>query len=386
MNKRKMIVVGSLVVALILAGAIYFNNSGTPMHYKMEAVQRGDISVIITATGKVNPVTRVQVGTQISGTISKIYADFNQKVKQGQVIAQIDPTFLKAQLLEAEANLEKANAQVAQSKKTLERATELFDRKLISQAEKDEAQTNYEFSLSQQKQALAAYNRAQVSLQYTNIVSPIDGVIISRNVDVGQTVAASLQAPILFLIANDLSKIQVEATIDEVDIGKVKVGQEVTFYVDAYPDETFNGKISQVRLQPIITQNVVSYEVIIDVANEENKLLPGMTANISIIVDSKKNIVKVPNMALRYQPALTQDQFSKFVKQYGTKFDLKNSTMVWTLDENEELRPLFLDAGITDGQFTEIKTGDVQEKMAVITGVSTGATSSGAARSFVPSK
>ncbi|MBX7152208.1 efflux RND transporter periplasmic adaptor subunit [bacterium] len=386
MNKRKMIIISSLAAGLILAGAIYFNNSGTPLHYKIESVQRGDISVIITATGKVNPVTRVQVGTQISGTISKIYADFNQKVKQGQVIAQIDPTFLKAQLLEAEANLEKANAQVAQSKKTLERATELFDRKLISQAEKDEAQTNYEFSLSQQKQTLAAYNRAQVSLQYTNIVSPIDGVIISRNVDVGQTVAASLQAPILFLIANDLSKIQVEATIDEVDIGKVKVGQDVTFYVDAYPDETFNGKISQVRLQPIITQNVVSYEVIIDVANEDNKLLPGMTANISIIVDAKKDIVKVPNMALRYQPALTQEQFSKFIKQYGTKFDLKNSTMVWTLDESEELMPLFLDAGITDGQFTEVKSGDVKEKAGVITGVSSSATSSGAVRSFVPSK
>lgn len=386
MNKRKLIIGGSLVVGLILAGAIYFNNSGTPLHYKLEAVQRGDISVIITATGKVNPVTRVQVGTQISGTISKIYADFNQKVKQGQVIAQIDPTFLKAQLLEAEANMEKATAQVTQSKKTLERATELFDRKLISQAEKDEAQTNYEFSLSQQKQALAAYNRAQVSLQYTNIVSPIDGVIISRNVDVGQTVAASLQAPILFLIANDLSKIQVEATIDEVDIGKVKVGQEVTFYVDAYPDETFNGKISQVRLQPIISQNVVSYEVIIDVANEENKLLPGMTANISIIVDSKKNILKVPNMALRYQPALTQEQFSNFVKQFGNKFDLKNSTMVWTLDPQEELMPLFLDAGITDGQFTEVKSGDVKEKATVITGVSTAATSSGTSRSFVPSK
>jgi HlyD family secretion protein len=358
------------VVAAILA-FVYLGSTNSGFQYKLEPIEKGDLAVVITATGRVNPVTRVQVGTQISGTISKIYADFNQKVTRGQVIAQIDPTFLNAQLQEAEANLEKAKAQVVQMKKTLERASELFDRKLISQAEKDEAVTNYDLAVAQEKQARAAYNRAEVSLQYTNIVSPIDGVVISRNVDVGQTVAASLQAPILFLIANDLSKIQVEATIGEVDIGKVKVGQEVSFYVDAYPDEKFSGRIGQVRLQPITQQNVVSYEVIIDVVNEENKLLPGMTANISIIVDTRSDVLKVPNMALRYQPSLSKSQYQTYVQLYGDRFDLKNTAMVWTLDETSELLPIPVQPGITDGQFTEVNGEKLQPGLRVITGIQT---------------
>jgi HlyD family secretion protein len=358
------------VVAAILA-SVYLGSTNSGFQYKLEPIEKGDLAVVITATGRVNPVTRVQVGTQISGTISKIYADFNQKVTRGQVIAQIDPTFLNAQLQEAEANLEKAKAQVVQMKKTLERASELFDRKLISQAEKDEAVTNYDLAVAQEKQARAAYNRAEVSLQYTNIVSPIDGVVISRNVDVGQTVAASLQAPILFLIANDLSKIQVEATIGEVDIGKVKVGQEVSFYVDAYPDEKFSGRIGQVRLQPITLQNVVSYEVIIDVVNEENKLLPGMTANISIIVDTRSDVLKVPNMALRYQPSLSKSQYQTYVQLYGDRFDLKNTAMVWTLDETSELLPIPVQPGITDGQFTEVNGEKLQPGLRVITGIQT---------------
>lgn len=371
MSKRKLWAwAGMAVVAAILA-FVYLGSTNSGFQYKLEPIEKGDLAVVITATGRVNPVTRVQVGTQISGTISKIYADFNQKVTRGQVIAQIDPTFLNAQLQEAEANLEKAKAQVVQMKKTLERASELFDRKLISQAEKDEAVTNYDLAVAQEKQARAAYNRAEVSLQYTNIVSPIDGVVISRNVDVGQTVAASLQAPILFLIANDLSKIQVEATIGEVDIGKVKVGQEVSFYVDAYPDEKFSGRIGQVRLQPITQQNVVSYEVIIDVVNEENKLLPGMTANISIIVDTRSDVLKVPNMALRYQPSLSKSQYQTYVQLYGDRFDLKNTAMVWTLDETSELLPIPVQPGITDGQFTEVNGEKLQPGLRVITGIQT---------------
>ncbi len=376
MSKKKVWwILGGLVIVVL--GALYLGSGNSAPKYKLEPVRKGDLSVVITATGRVNPMTRVQVGTQVSGTISKIHADFNQKVHKGQVIAQIDPTFLKAQLQEAEASLEKSNAQVSQSKKTLERAAELFDRKLISQAEKDEAVTNYELAVAQQKQAQAAYNRADVSLQYTNIVSPIDGVVISRNVDVGQTVAASLQAPILFLIANDLSKIQVEATIGEVDIGKVKVDQEVSFYVDAYPDEKFSGKVGQVRLQPITQQNVVSYEVIIDVINEDNKLLPGMTANISIIVDKRADILQVPNMALRYQPALTKDQYAQYVQAFGEKFDPKNSSMVWTLDADEQLVPVMVETGITDGQFTEVRSDQLTLDGKVVTGLLTSVAKTG---------
>lgn len=387
MNKKKWwFVIGIAAVVLVITAWLVFS-PGSKTQYKLDRIEKGDIQVLITATGKINPVTKVQVGTQVTGTLSKIYVDFNQKVKKGQVIAQIDPTFLKAQLLEAEANLEKAKAQVDQSKKTSERASELFDRKLISQSEKEEAATNYNLALAQFKQAQAAYHRAEVSLQYTTIISPIDGVVISRNVDVGQTVAASLQAPILFVIANDLSQIQVEATIDEVDIGKVKVGQNVSFFVDAYPDEQFSGTVAQVRLQPIIAQNVVSYEVIIDVSNKENKLLPGMTANLSIIVDTKTGVFKAPNMALRYQPSLSQDQFKTFSDKYGDQFDMKNNTILWTLNEQSQLQPIVVKPGITDGNYTEIREGTVAEGVKVIVGVaSTGSGATGATKGFVPPK
>jgi HlyD family secretion protein len=386
MNKKRWWILLSLIAVVLFVGAWFVFSTGSKLQYKMEKIDKGDIQVMITATGKINPVTKVQVGTQVTGTLSKIYVDFNQKVKKGQVIAQIDPTFLKAQLLEAEANLEKAKAQVDQSQKTSERASELFDRKLISQSEKEEAATNYNLALAQHKQAQAAYHRAEVSLQYTTIISPIDGVVISRNVDVGQTVAASLQAPILFVIANDLSQIQVEATIDEVDIGKVKVGQDVSFYVDAYSDEKFSGTVAQIRLQPIISQSVVSYEVIIDVANKENKLLPGMTANLSIIVETKKNVNKAPNMALRYQPSLTQEQFKSFSERLGGQFDMKNNTILWSLSEQGQLEPIIIKPGITDGNYTEIKEGFVSEGVKVIVGVSSGPGTTGSTKGFVPPK
>lgn len=371
MSRKTMAVIALGAVGLLVVSYLVFGNGRQEEHVRLETIQRGDVSLVITATGKINPVTRVQVGTQVTGTISKIHADFNTKVRKGDVIAQIDPTFLKAQLLEAEASAERARAQVDQAKKTLERATELYERKLISQAEKDEASTNYNLAVANEKQAKAAYHRAEVSLQYTTIVSPIDGVVISRNVDVGQTVAASLQAPILFEIANDLSKIQVEAVIDEVDIGKVKVGQEAAFFVDAYPEEQFRGRVAQIRLQPIVSQNLVGYEVIIDASNEESKLLPGMTANLSIVVETRKDVLRVPSAALRYQPALTQDQFTKFSSRFGDKFDLKNSSMLWR-PEGSGVFPVIVEAGITDGVFTEIRSGDVQEGMTVITGISTG--------------
>lgn len=382
MNKQRWIWVALLAGAVTVAGILIFRNGDPGEEIRLEKIQRGDIALVITATGKINPVTRVQVGTQVTGTISKIHADFNTKVKRGEVIAQIDPTFLKAQLLEAEASAERARAQVDQARKTLNRATELFERKLISQAEKDEALTNYNLAIANEKQAAAANHRAEVALQYTTIVSPIDGVVISRNVDVGQTVAASLQAPVLFEIANDLSKIQVEAIIDEVDIGKVKVGQEATFFVDAYPDEKFYGKVSQIRLQPIVSQNLVGYEVIIDASNEESKLLPGMTANLSIVVETRKDVLRVANSALRYQPALTQEQFGRFSAQFGERFDLKSNSMVWKPGNGSGVLPVIVETGITDGAFTEIRTGDVQEGMMVVAGVSSGPATANTTKRF----
>jgi HlyD family secretion protein len=271
--------------------------------YLFSKIDRGDILVAISATGTLNAVTTVQVGTQVSGTLAKLYADFNSQVKQGQLLAQLDPTFLKASLSEQKANLDKATAQLNEAKRNFNRATELFSKQMISQVDLDAATTSLETAQASLHQAEAARDRAEVNLQYATILAPISGVVISRNVDVGQTVAASLSAPTLFTIANDLSKMQVTASVDEADIGQVKTGQRVTFRVDSYAERQFEGAVSQIRLSPVVSQNVVTYNVIIDVENPDQKLMPGMTATCSIEVASAKNVLRVPLAAFRFTPA-----------------------------------------------------------------------------------
>ena len=234
--------------------------------------------------------------------LSRIFVDFNDEVKQGQIIAIIDSTALYASVNQAEANLERSQAQLNQAKRDFDRTKELFNKQLVSQADLDATTATYESAAAQLKQSGAALSQARVNLRYTIIRAPIDGVVISRDVDVGQTVAASLQAPKLFEIANDLKKMQVEASVDEADIGQVKTGQSVTFSVDAYPEEQFRGSVSQVRLSPITVQNVVTYTVIIAVPNPDMKLRPGMTATVSILVDKRDDVLRVPVLATRFQP------------------------------------------------------------------------------------
>jgi len=295
--------VGLVLIAGGTGIALYVrNNRAADFAFRTVPVERGPLRVIVTATGTLSAITTVQVGTQVSGTIARIYVDFNDRVRKGQVLAELDKRPLIAALNDAEAAYERAQAEVRQTERNLERAKRLLAQNLIAQADYDAALSNYETAVANLKSAEANLSRARTNLFYATITSPIDGVVVSRNVDVGQTVAASFNTPTLFVIANDLRKMQVLANVDEADIGRVRVGQPVTFTVDSYPDRVFHGRVEQIRLQPTVNQNVVTYTVVIDAPNPEGLLLPGMTANVTILVAEKPDVLKVPMMALRFMP------------------------------------------------------------------------------------
>ena len=301
--KKKLTISGTVVLVLVVAGYfIFLRGSSHKYDFRFDKVSNGDLTVYVTATGTINAVTSVDVGTQVSGIISKLYADFNSIVKEGQVIAQIDPTFLQQSVKDAEANLERTEAQLADSKRILDRTKTLYEKNLESQANYDAAVTTFESNQAGLKQAQASLDRAKINLAYATIYAPISGVVINRAVNVGQTVAASFSSPTLYTIANNLQKMQVQTTVDESDIGRISIGQDATFTVDAYPDEKFSGTVSQIRLAPVSIQNVVNYTVVIDVNNDQLKLMPGMTANVKVMVANTRDVLRVPNMALRFQP------------------------------------------------------------------------------------
>jgi HlyD family secretion protein len=319
---KKLITIVIVLIAIGAGGAAYYARRGGPEPaVTTQQISRGDVVDQVGATGTLQAVTTVQVGTQVSGTIDELYADFNSIVKKGQVIARLDPSILqtqvdtaKANLVNAEANLERQKAAVEDAQTKLTRARELAARSLLPQADLDAAEATAKQAAAQMRsmesqivQARAAVNKAQVDLGHTVISAPIDGIVISRNVDRGQTVASSMQAPTLFVIAADLTKMQVNANIDESDVGRMRPGQIVHFRVDAYPTEQFVGTVEQVRLNPTTVQNVVTYSTVIDVPNPELKLKPGMTANVNIEIARKANVLRVPNAALRFRP--TRDTF-----------------------------------------------------------------------------
>ncbi|HEY1264569.1 MAG TPA: efflux RND transporter periplasmic adaptor subunit [Terriglobales bacterium] len=342
--KKHWLIVGLLLVAIGVFAAFQFKGSEKPEYYTTKA-DHGDISEVVEATGTINAVTTVQVGSQVSGTIAQLFADFNSRVKKGQVIAQIDPSLFqgallqaqadlanaKANLVAAQANLEKAKATALQSKTDYERTLNLTKQGVMSQQQLDlakatsdtneaavsatEAQVTQAAAQVQQKEA--AVRVAQTNLNYTTIKAPIDGTVVARNVDVGQTVAASLQAPTLFTIAQDLTKMQVYAATDESDVGMIRPGQTATFKVDAFPKDTFTGKVSQVRMNATTVQNVVTYNTIIDFDNPDMKLFPGMTAYISLPVANAKSVLRVPNGALRFKPDMTADEIRALYQKYG---------------------------------------------------------------------
>ena len=300
---------GTWLTVLILAGAAagggwwYFKSSReVPPEYQTAGVTRGAITQVVTATGQLGPVMTVAVGSQISGQILKLYADFNSTVKSNQVIAEIDPTTYRMNLMRMEADVANARANLNLAQVQANRSSVLYSNKLISGSDFDVTQAQLQIAQAQVQSAEAQRENVKVDLSHCTIFAPVDGVVISRNVDVGQTVAASFNTPTLFSIANDLSKMQIDALVSEADIGGVAVGQKVNFTVDAYPYRTFGGNLKQIRYGAITNQNVINYDCVIGVGNEDLKLLPGMTANVSIILAERDNVVKVPNAALRFRP------------------------------------------------------------------------------------
>jgi HlyD family secretion protein len=401
MTRRQWIIGGALLaVALSAAGYAYFNGAlRTPVKYKTVKVERGSITQAVTATGTVNPLQTVQVGSQVSGIIRNLYADFNSEVKEGQLVALIDPAPFQTRVAEMEANVQnmkgnlaRATADLAQRKLDLDRAKALHDQNLIAKADLDNARTAHQTSLAgiqigeaQVQQAEATLKKARLDLNYTRIHSPVNGTVISRNVDVGQTVAASFQTPVLFLVAKDLTKMQVDTNVSESDIGGITEGKEAISVVDAYPKQPFNGKVIQVRNAPIAVQNVVTYNVVIGVDNNDLRLKPGMTANVSIVVDRRDNILKVPNAALRFKPTLVRPDRAGAApvpaaeRLQGAKpgapvspdragGEPKAKPTVWIPDLTGP-RPVEIKTGLSDGNFTEVVAGELKEGDDVIVGI-----------------
>ncbi|PYX94539.1 MAG: efflux RND transporter periplasmic adaptor subunit [Acidobacteria bacterium] len=451
--KRHWIIAIGVVAAIALFAAFAFKGNDKPQYFTVKA-DRGDIRAVVEATGTINAVITVQVGSQVSGTISHLYADFNSRVKKGQVVAQIDPALFEGALLQAKAdlanaqanlaaakaNVEKAKATALQARADYQRTQGLAKEGVMSPQQLDLARANADTSdaavsaadsgviqaAAQVKQKEAAVTVAQTNLNYTTIHAPIDGTVIARNVDVGQTVAASLQAPTLFTIAQDLTKMQVYASTDESDVGMIKVAQPVTFKVDAFPKETFTGRVSQIRMNATTVQNVVTYNTIIDFDNPELKLFPGMTAYITIPVATARNALRVPNGALRYKPDMKAEDIRALYQKYGLarteqardsneapnaggasgkQYRARNQgeqgggdttqpktdntqprtphldvAVIWKLRPDKTLEPVRVRTGITDHTVTEVAqvlSGQLNEGDQVVTGAMTAAASSG---------
>src|SRR5216683_944338 len=415
--KSKWLILAGLVVVAGLFAAFGLNHSTQAQHFTAK-VERGEIHDVVEATGTINAVITVQVGSQVSGTISKLYVDFNSRVHKGDIVALIDPALFKGALLQATADLENAKANLAAARANLEKAKAAFvqakadyDRTvgltksgILSQQQLDLAKANYDSAnaavggaaanvtqaqaqVSQKQAALAV---AQTNLNYTVIRSPIDGTVVARNVDVGQTVAASLQAPTIFTIAQDLTKMLVYTKTDESDVGNIRRGKAVTFKVDAFPKDTFHGLVSQVRMNPTTVQSVVTYDTIIEFANPELKLFPGMTAYVTIPVDTVQDVIKVPNTALRYKPPMAPEEILSIYKQYGIegsdeqrsakaaaeekaagvsaqnlpRAPKAETAVVWKLHADQSMEPVKVSLGITDHAYTEVSAvlkGDLKE-------------------------
>jgi HlyD family secretion protein len=378
-------VVGLLIIAAVVRQC---RNSATP-NYQTATITRGPITQAVTATGTLNPVVNVQVGSQVSGNIAKLFVDFNSQVKAGQVVAQIDPVLFQATVTQAEGDLSSVQAALELAKVNATRIQELFTRKTSSQADLDQAMASLHTAEANVKIKQGALDKARADLEHCTITSPIDGVVISRSVDVGQTVAASLQAPVIFAIANDLTKMQIDANVAEADVGVVTIDQKVDFTVDAFPMETFHGNVVQVRNAPITVQNVVTYDTVIGVNNPELKLKPGMTANVSIVVAQKDDVLQIKNAALRYRPpnATAVETRKTGVSRTGPQGSGRTALhegaerTVYVLPTNaSHPLPRQIKTGISDGTVTEVVDG-LNEGDRVVTaefGSATGASSTSA--------
>ncbi len=351
--KKKTVIIILLIVVVVAAIVAKKGSSKKGSVYSFETVkvERTGISNIVTATGTIEAITTVNVGTQVSGIIQHVYVDFNQNVKQGQLLAKLDETSLLAQLEQSQSSVDQAQAQLNFQEATYKRIKALFEKDLIAQGDYDQALYNYEnskASLSNTKSALA---RTKVNLDYATITSPIDGVVLNRAVEEGQTVAASFNTPTLFTIVNDLTQMEVQTNIDEADIGKVKQGQRVEFTVDAYPDMKFKGVVSEVRLQPVTTNNVVTYVVILRAQNPDKKLMPGMTASVKIYIEEKEKTLVVSGKSIRFTP---DEDYMKKLADSVLKPEIKR---VWVKDEKGGARQIPVTTGIDNGSDVELLTG-----------------------------
>ncbi len=402
MNRRRMQAVAAVV--LVLAGALVLwrwraRSDKPAARFDTARADRGRIVAKVTATGTLSALVTVQVGSQVSGRIQAIYADFNDRVRKGQRIARIDPQLFQAAVEQARANfvaaqgnLAKVKAQAVDAQRQLVRNQALAERKLIAQADLDTSQSNSDAAQAsvqaaegQVEQARAGLHQVEVNLAYTDIVSPTNGVVISRNVDVGQTVAASLQAPTLFVIAEDLAKMQVDTSVAEADVGRLRAAMPATFTVDAYPSETFRGSVRQIRNSPQTVQNVVTYDAVVDVANPDLKLKPGMTANVTFVYAEKEDVLRVPNAALRFRPSTEMlaalqvgraegrrapaDANGAAARAGGTRGDPPSTPdrrTVWVL-RSEKPAPVRIRTGISDGSVTEVVEGDLEPGDAIVT-------------------
>ncbi len=358
MKKNRSLILTAALAVIVVVAAIAFGRGGkeAAVEYETQTVGRDAINLSITATGTINPLNKVDVGTQVSGIISKIYVDFNSEVEQGQLIAQLDPAPLQAEKAVAEESLCAAELDYKLQKKTYERQKRLFDRELISETEYDNAENAYLKAESNLRQSRLTLQRAEINLGYTQIYSPISGVVLSRAVDEGQTVASGYSTPTLFTIAADLREMQLVANIDEADIGAVAEGQRVSFTVDAYIDTQFEGTVKQVRLQSASTSNVVTYQVVIDAPNPDLKLKPGMTANATIYTLEKEGVFAVPARALRFVPADMDDKRREELPETHVFVRLADGTT----------EPREVTTGITNGVQTEIVSGLAEGDVVVV--------------------
>lgn len=412
-------VLAILVVAGVFA-AFHLGKKTDPGYFTAK-VEKGDIRQVIEATGTINPVTSVQVGSQVSGMISKLYVDFNSRVTKGQVIAEIDPKLFEGAVLQAQADLQNSQALLAaakanvakdqatqqQNKLDYDRAVGLQRQGVNSQQQLDQAKATYDAitaqvgsdraaiqqAEAQVAQKTATLKVAQTNLDYTIIRAPINGTVVARNIDIGQTVAASLQAPTLFMIALDLTKMQVYAKTDEGDVGQIRPGQKADFQVDAFPKEMFHGVVFQVRMNATSIQNVVTYDTIVNFDNPDLKLFPGMTAYVSIPVASVTDTVKIPNAALRYKPDLPAEKVQELYSKYGlavtpaiqappaagqpsaapkpSTVGNSGQAVVWKLEPDKSLRPMQVHIGLTDHTYTALTGGDLQPGDELVTGATT---------------
>ena len=431
--KKKSVIGGLLVLVAGGAGLWYYLNNKNQALYQTAPVERGTVRASISATGNCNAVVTVQVGSQVSGNIKALFADFNTKVKKGQLVAVIDPQAFQARVDQTRASLDSANAAVVSARAQVEKANadvasaraaaanqnaaiakakaavldaqrkltarqELFKQGIISKEDMDSAQSTYDQAVAEQqaavaqldaanhqiqavqamvnvattqlssaqaqvKQAQAGLEQAQLDLDHTQITAPVDGTVIARHMDVGQTVAASFTAPTIFEIAQDLTKMQVDTNVDEADVGQVKVGQPVRFTVDAFPSQTFQGSVTQMRQAPINVQNVITYDVVVAVPNPDLRLLPGMTANVKILTNTENGVLRIPNVALRFRPPDVKPDTS--VRAAGRRQDAGST--VWVLDQDGKPKATKVKLGITDGNFTAVESGDLKEGERVIT-------------------